>query len=65
MSQTMPEKNDIPGSLKRKSAMKENSTAYSSKSLFMRGIQCPKSLCFHKFHPEWKDEVYLMAGCDY
>jgi hypothetical protein len=37
--------------------MKENSTAYLSKSLFMRGIQCPKSLYFQKYRPEWRDEI--------
>jgi hypothetical protein len=37
--------------------MKENSSAYLSKSLFMRGIQCPKSLYLHKCHPEWRDET--------
>lgn len=28
-----------------------------SKSLFMRGLQCPKSLYLHKYHPELKDEL--------
>jgi len=28
-----------------------------SKSLFTRGLQCPKSLYLHKYHPEWKDET--------
>ncbi len=30
---------------------------YLSKSLFIRGLQCHKSLYLHKFHPELKDEV--------
>jgi hypothetical protein len=37
--------------------MSKEGTAYLSKSLFMRGIQCPKSLYLHKFHQEWRDEV--------
>ena len=30
---------------------------YLSKSLFIKGIQCHKSLYLHKYHPEWKDPV--------
>jgi len=30
---------------------------YLSKSLFIRGLQCHKSLYLHKYHPEFKDEV--------
>lgn len=30
---------------------------YLSKSLFIRGLQCHKSLYLHKYHPELKDEV--------
>ncbi len=37
--------------------MPKEGTAYLSKSLFIRGIQCPKSLYLHKFHPEWRDEI--------
>ncbi len=28
-----------------------------SKSLFIRGLQCPKSLYLHKYHPELRDEI--------
>lgn len=35
--------------------MKDNT--YLSKSLFIRGLQCHKSLYLHKYHPELKDEV--------
>ncbi|MGD0663788.1 MAG: DUF2779 domain-containing protein, partial [Syntrophorhabdales bacterium] len=28
-----------------------------SKSLFMRGLQCPKSLYFDRYHPELRDEI--------
>ncbi len=31
--------------------------AYLSKSLFIRGLQCHKSLFLHKYHPELKDEA--------
>jgi hypothetical protein len=37
--------------------MSKDATDYLSKSLFMRGIQCPKSLYFHKYNPEWRDET--------
>lgn len=30
---------------------------FLSKSLFLRGLQCHKSLYLHKFHPELKDET--------
>jgi len=30
---------------------------YLSKSLFLRGLQCHKSLYLHKYHPELKDEI--------
>lgn len=33
------------------------SNLYLSKSLYIRGLQCRKSLYLHKFHPELKDEV--------
>ena len=32
-------------------------STYLSKSLFIRGLQCHKSLYLHKHHPELKDEV--------
>lgn len=32
-------------------------STYLSKSLFIRGLQCHKSLYLHKYHPELKDEV--------
>jgi hypothetical protein len=35
----------------------EESNAYLSKSLFIRGLQCHKSLYLQKNHPEWKDEI--------
>ena len=50
-------KEEILGSFKWRSDMNQDFTAYLSKSLFMRGIQCPKSLYFHKYHPEWRDEI--------
>jgi hypothetical protein len=31
--------------------------AYLSKSLFVRGLQCHKSLYLYKYHPELKDEL--------
>jgi hypothetical protein len=37
--------------------MIEKDNAYLSKSLFIRGLQCHKSLYLHKHHPELKDEV--------
>jgi CRISPR/Cas system-associated exonuclease Cas4 (RecB family) len=36
---------------------KMNSNLYLSKSLFLRGLQCHKSLYLHKCHPELKDEI--------
>lgn len=30
---------------------------YLSKSAFIRGLQCPKSLYLHKYHPEFRDEL--------
>lgn len=35
----------------------KSTTAYLSKSLFIRGLQCHKSLYLHKFKPELKDEI--------
>ena len=32
-------------------------STYLSKSLFIRGLQCPKSLYLHKYHPELRDEI--------
>ncbi|HEC99001.1 MAG TPA: DUF2779 domain-containing protein [Proteobacteria bacterium] len=37
--------------------MKAKESIYLSKSLFIRGLQCRKSLYLHKFHPELRDEV--------
>lgn len=34
-----------------------NSSGNLSKSLFLRGLQCHKSLYLHKYHPELKDET--------
>ncbi|MDD5009664.1 MAG: DUF2779 domain-containing protein [Syntrophorhabdaceae bacterium] len=34
-----------------------NNDLYLSKSLFIRGLQCHKSLYLHKHHPELKDET--------
>ena len=39
------------------SSMNRKSAAYLSKSLFIRGLQCQKSLYLHKYHPDLKDEV--------
>jgi predicted nucleic acid-binding Zn-ribbon protein len=30
---------------------------YLSKSLYIRGLRCHKSLYLHKFHPELRDEI--------
>ncbi|MBI5633302.1 MAG: hypothetical protein HZA15_07495 [Nitrospirae bacterium] len=38
-----------------KAEKKERS--FLSKSLFVRGLNCHKSLYLHKYHPELKDEV--------
>ncbi|MGO9613756.1 MAG: DUF2779 domain-containing protein [Dissulfurispiraceae bacterium] len=35
----------------------KNINTYLSKSLFLRGLQCPKSLYLHKYHPELRDEI--------
>jgi hypothetical protein len=32
-------------------------STYLSKSFFIRGLQCPKSLYLHKYHPELRDEI--------
>ncbi|MEA3417119.1 MAG: DUF2779 domain-containing protein [Thermodesulfobacteriota bacterium] len=37
--------------------MNKESNVYLSKSLFIRGLQCHKSLYLHKYHPELKDEI--------
>ncbi len=39
--------------------MTENkrTNTYLSKSLFIKGLQCPKSLYLHKYHPELRDEI--------
>jgi len=39
------------------SSVNRNSHAYLSKSLFIRGLQCHKSLYLHKYHPEFKDKI--------
>jgi len=36
---------------------KERSSTYLSKSLFIRGIQCHKSLYLHKYNPDLKDDI--------
>jgi hypothetical protein len=38
-------------------AERQNRPAYLSKSLFIRGLQCHKSLYLHKYQPELRDEV--------
>lgn len=38
-------------------AQNRKPSAYLSKSLFLRGIQCHKSLYLHKYSPELKDEI--------
>jgi hypothetical protein len=37
--------------------MNKNISTYLSKSLFIRGLQCHKSLYLHKYNPELKDEL--------
>ena len=37
--------------------MDKKTITYLSKSLFIRGLQCHKSLYLHKYHPDLKDEV--------
>ena len=37
--------------------MNKKISTYLSKSLFIRGLQCHKSLYLHKYHPELKDEI--------
>jgi hypothetical protein len=37
--------------------MKADSKAYLSKTLFLKGVQCPKALYLNKYHPELKDEI--------
>ena len=39
------------------SSMNRKSNAYLSKSLFIRGLQCHKSLYLHKYRPDLKDEI--------
>jgi len=39
------------------SSVNRKSDAYLSKSLFIRGLQCHKSLYLHKYHPDLKDEI--------
>jgi len=39
------------------SSVNRKSNVYLSKSLFIRGLQCHKSLYLHKYRPELKDEV--------
>jgi hypothetical protein len=35
----------------------EEPNAYLSKSLYIRGLKCHKSLYLQKHHPEWRDEI--------
>jgi hypothetical protein len=37
--------------------MTDNPRLYLSKSLFMRGLQCPKSLYLDRYHPDLRDEI--------
>ena len=37
--------------------MNKKISTYLSKSLFIRGLQCHKSLYLHKYHPDLKDEI--------
>ena len=37
--------------------MNKKISTYLSKSLFIRGLQCHKSLYLHKYHPGLKDEI--------
>ena len=37
--------------------VKRKSNLYLSKSQFIRGLQCHKSLFLHKYHPDLKDEI--------
>jgi len=37
--------------------MNKKISTYLSKSLFIRGLQCHKSLYLHKYNPELKNEV--------
>jgi len=39
------------------SSVNRKSNVYLSKSLFVRGLQCHKSLYLHKYRPELKDEI--------
>ena len=39
------------------SSVNRKSAAYLSKSLFIKGLQCHKSLYLHKYRPELKDEI--------
>jgi len=36
---------------------KDRKSSYLSKSLFLRGLQCHKSLYMEKYHPDLKDEI--------
>jgi hypothetical protein len=42
------------------STLNKKATTYLSKSLFIKGLQCHKSLYLHKYHPELKDETTEM-----
>lgn len=37
--------------------VKRQPNTYLSKSLFIRGLQCHKSLYLHKYHPDLRDEI--------
>jgi len=39
------------------SPVSKKPNTFLSKSLFIRGLQCHKSLYLHKYHPELKDEI--------
>ncbi|MBP8745677.1 MAG: hypothetical protein KBH86_11195 [Syntrophorhabdus sp.] len=43
--------------MKKDNCMTGTDELYLSKSLFIRGLQCHKSLYLHKHHQELKDEV--------
>ncbi|MBI5584513.1 MAG: DUF2779 domain-containing protein [Deltaproteobacteria bacterium] len=42
--------------------MVQNNPVYLSKTLFLKGLQCPKALYLIKFHPELRDEVSESQG---
>jgi hypothetical protein len=38
-------------------AKSRKTSTFLSKSLFLRGLQCHKSLYLHKYHPDLRDEM--------